>query len=68
MLFPTPPFCNVCSIYFLNQGKYKKFLYLSNSSSHISKVPGTKFILKAFRVFPVVMYGCESWTIKKAEH
>ena len=20
------------------------------------------------RVFPVVMYGCESWTIKKAEH
>ena len=23
-------------------------------------------IVKA-RVFPVVMYGCESWTIKKAE-
>ena len=20
------------------------------------------------QVFPVVMYGCESWTIKKAEH
>ena len=20
------------------------------------------------RVFPVVMYGCESWTINKAEH
>ena len=20
------------------------------------------------RVFPVVMYGCESWTVKKAEH
>ena len=19
-------------------------------------------------VFPVIMYGCESWTIKKAEH
>ena len=19
-------------------------------------------------IFPVVMYGCESWTIKKAEH
>ena len=19
-------------------------------------------------VFPVVMYGCESWTVKKAEH
>ena len=25
------------------------------------------FIVKA-HVFPVVMYGCESWTIKKAEH
>jgi len=24
-------------------------------------------ILKAM-VFPVVMYGCESWTIKKSEH
>ena len=21
-----------------------------------------------FPVFPVVMYGCESWTVKKAEH
>ena len=26
----------------------------------------TKVCLKAM-VFPVVMYGCESWTIKKAE-
>ena len=25
------------------------------------------YLLKAM-VFPVVMYGCESWTIKKAEH
>ena len=25
------------------------------------------YIVKAL-VFPVVMYGCESWTIKKAEH
>ena len=24
-------------------------------------------ILKAM-IFPVVMYGCESWTIKKTEH
>ena len=24
-------------------------------------------VIKAM-VFPVVMYGCESWTIKKAEH
>ena len=30
-------------------------------------LPTKIFILKAM-VFPVVMYGCESWTIKKAEH
>ena len=28
----------------------------------------TKFGLVKAMVFPVVMYGCESWTIKKAEH
>ena len=28
----------------------------------------TKFRLVKAVVFPVVMYGCESWTIKKAEH
>ena len=29
----------------------------------VNKGPSSKAI-----VFPVVMYGCESWTIKKAEH
>ena len=29
-------------------------------------VPAMVHIVKAM-VFPVVMYGCESWTIKKAE-
>ena len=28
----------------------------------------TKVCLVKAMVFPVVMYGCESWTIKKAEH
>ena len=28
----------------------------------------TKVRLVKATVFPVVMYGCESWTIKKAEH
>ena len=28
----------------------------------------TKVQLVKAMVFPVVMYGCESWTIKKAEH
>ena len=30
-------------------------------------LPTKDYIIKAM-VFPVVMYGCESWTIKKAEH
>ena len=30
-------------------------------------LPTTVHLVKA-KVFPVVMYGCESWTIKKAEH
>ena len=28
----------------------------------------TKVCLVRAMVFPVVMYGCESWTLKKAEH
>ena len=30
-------------------------------------LPANVRLVKAM-VFPVVMYGCESWTIKKAEH
>ena len=28
----------------------------------------TKVCLVKAMVFPVIMYGCESWTMKKAEH
>ena len=28
----------------------------------------TKFRIVMIMVFPVVRYGCESWTVKKAEH
>ena len=28
----------------------------------------TKVCLVKAMVFPVVIYGCESWTIKKSEH
>ena len=30
-------------------------------------VPTEVHLVKAM-IFPVVMYGCESWTVKKAEH
>ena len=35
-------------------------------SRHITLL--TKVCLVKAMVFPVVMYGCESWTVKKAEH
>ena len=39
-------------------------IILNNSNITL---PTTVHLVKA-TVFPVVMYGCESWTIKKAEH
>ena len=39
---------------------------IRKQTHHIPKL--TKVCLVKMMVFPVVMYGCESWTIKKAEH
>ena len=39
----------------------------SISKSRDITLPTKVHLVKAM-VFPVVMYGCESWTIKKAEH
>ena len=36
--------------------------------SNVDITLSTKVCLVKAMVFPVVMYGCESWTIKKAEH
>ena len=35
--------------------------------SRVITLPTNVHLVKAM-VFPVVMYGCESWTVKKAEH
>ena len=42
---------------------------MTNSVIKISDItlPTKVYIVKAM-VFPVVMYGCESWIVKKAEH
>ena len=40
----------------LNQKKKKKQRYYLPKNVHLIKAT----------IFPVVMYGCESWTIKKA--
>ena len=56
--------------------KFKRHLVLgrkvmSNLDSILKSreitLPTNVHLVKAI-VFPVVMYGCESWTIKKAEH
>ena len=39
----------------------------SINKSRVVNLPTKVRLVKAM-VFPVVMYGCESWTIKKAEH
>ena len=39
----------------------------SISKSRDITLPTKVHLVKAI-VFPVVMYGCESWTIKKTEH
>ena len=36
-------------------------------NSRYINLPTKVHLVKAM-VFPVVMYGCESWTIKRAEH
>ena len=38
----------------------------STSKSRDVTLPTKGHLVKAM-VFPVIMYGCESWTIKKAE-
>ena len=42
-----------------------KVTFLKYNLRKISKLGNVKY---QQRLFPVVMYGCESWTIKKAEH
>ena len=41
---------------------------ISHAMGQLSPCIITKVRLVKAMVFPVVMYGCESWTIKKTEH
>ena len=36
--------------------------------TNLDSILKSRDIVVKYMVFPVVMYGCESWTIKKAEH
>ena len=46
---------------------FPKWLSGKESTCNARDIGDMGLIFKAM-VFPVVMYGCESWTIKKAEH
>ena len=51
--------------------KKKKKKNYDQPRKHIKKQRhyfANKFCLVKAMVFPVVMFGCESWTIKKSEH
>ena len=52
-------------------GKTARPFRYDQSRQHVKKQRhhfATKVHLIKAIVFPVVMYGCEKWTIKKAEH
>ena len=46
----------------------KVMIYLDSILKSKNITLSTKVSLVKAMVFPVVMYGCENWTIKKAEH
>ena len=51
--------------YSLEEKLWPTYIAYSNAETLVCQ---TKVHLVKAMVFPVVMYGCESWTIKKAEH
>ena len=64
------PFLQMCSflwlITFLLERKVTTNLDSILKSRDVT-LPTKVRLVKAI-VFPVVMYGCQSWTVKKAEH
>ena len=46
----------------------RQVIYLDSILKSRDITLSTKVHLVKAMVFPVVMYGCESWTVKKAEH
>ena len=54
----------ICYFYIL----WRSFYFLLDNCSLLQSSLPTKVCMVKAMVFPVVMYGCESWTIKKAVH
>ena len=67
----SPQYCKVINFQFKKKGLLlgrKAMTYLDSILKSRDIILLTKFHLVKAMVFPVVTYGCESWTIKKAEH
>ena len=64
---PKPPPLQQSSICSQRLGRWLKTQFNSILKSRDITLP-TKVCLVKVMVFPVVMYGCASWTVKKAEH
>ena len=60
-----------CQTLFLGAPKSLQMVTAANLDSILKSrdisLPTKVHLVKAM-VFPVVMYGCESWAVKKAEH
>ena len=52
----------------IKPGGYVRSGLASLGISFWNKFSGDSWFFQKSPVFPVVMYGCESWTVKKAEH
>ena len=60
--------CIYVYIYIINNKYIHTYTNLDSILKSRDVTLWTKVCLVKFMVFPVVMYGCESWTIKKAEN
>ena len=83
-IFPTLYISNLSLICFITESLYLLILLIYVPPPPASLNPGNHLFVICIKkqrhyfvnkglssqgyVFPVVMYGCESWTVKKAEH
>ena len=56
-----------CPVFFLSKSEVRETNLDSILKSRDITLPTKVYLVKAM-VFPVVMYGCESYTERKAEH
>ena len=66
-------FCHFTCLYMFVSARRDGVIFTHHSQNHTSKHGSVKSFVDFWLQFraslvPVVMYGCESWTVKKAEH